>query len=143
MNDFGAQENGLISPYRRFTRAELGLPHRGFVFCCFNASYKILPATFAIWMRLLRQVDGSVLWLLGDSPDSITNLRREAAGQGVDGRRLVFADRMPGAHQRKAHALHDGADVGEIDVDKAGDGDQVGDALDRLAQHVVRHFERV
>lgn len=80
---------------RRFTRAELGLPEQGFVFCCFNGNYKILPATFAIWMRLLRQVDGSVLWLLGDSPASIANLRREAARHGVDGQRLVFAGRMP------------------------------------------------
>src|SRR5262245_28216242 len=55
----------------------------------------------------------------------------------------VFADRVPGTHQRKTHALHDRADVGEIDVDKAGDGDQVGDALNRLAQDVVGHFERV
>ena len=51
---------------RRFTRTECGLPERGFVFCCFNRSYKILPPVFDVWMRLLRGVPGSVLWLLAE-----------------------------------------------------------------------------
>lgn len=92
---------------RAFTRAELGLPASGFVFCCFNGNYKILPATFASWMRLLRQVDGSVLWLLGDQPASIVNLRREAAKHGIDGQRLVFADRRPLADHLARHRAAD------------------------------------
>ncbi|WP_395710655.1 tetratricopeptide repeat protein [Reyranella sp.] len=92
---------------RLVTRAELGLPDHGFVFCCFNGNYKILPATFATWMRLLRQVDGSVLWLLGDSPASIANLRHEAANHGVDGERLVFAGRMPLAEHLARHRAAD------------------------------------
>ena len=48
-------------------RATLGLPEHGFVFCCFNNSYKILPATFASWMNILRAVPGSVLWLIDDN----------------------------------------------------------------------------
>ena len=53
---------------RRFVREECGLPENAFVFCCFNASYKIAPDVFAIWMRLLASVPGSVLWLRGDQP---------------------------------------------------------------------------
>jgi predicted O-linked N-acetylglucosamine transferase (SPINDLY family) len=74
-------------------RAELGLPDVGFVFCCFNQSFKILPDTFAVWMRLLAAVPGSVLWLLA-SP-ATENLRREAAARGVDPARLVFAGQRP------------------------------------------------
>ena len=78
-----------------FTRAELGLPEGAFVFVCFNNTYKILPQVFDIWMRVLGQVDDSVLWLLGDNPTMIRNLRREAQARGVDPARLVFADRAP------------------------------------------------
>jgi protein O-GlcNAc transferase len=76
------------------SRQELGLPE-GFVFCCFNNSWKITPALFDVWMRLLRAVEGSVLWLTRDSPEAESNLRREAAARGVDPARLVFAGRLP------------------------------------------------
>lgn len=77
-----------------YTREELGLPADGFVFCCFNNNYKILPGTFDCWMRILRQVPGSVVWLFEDNPSAVTNLRREAARRDVDGERLIFAKRM-------------------------------------------------
>ena len=80
---------------RQFTRAELGLPPTGFVFCCFNNNFKIAPSTFDGWMRILRQVEGSVLWLLEDNETAADNLRREAEARGVEPGRLVFARRMP------------------------------------------------
>ncbi|MBI3439333.1 MAG: tetratricopeptide repeat protein [Proteobacteria bacterium] len=80
---------------RAFSRTELGLPETGFVFCCFNNTFKILPETFDRWMRILQAVDGSVLWLLQDSPSVQANLAKEAAARGVDERRLVFAPRLP------------------------------------------------
>jgi predicted O-linked N-acetylglucosamine transferase (SPINDLY family) len=80
------------------TRIELGLPP-GFVFCCFNNNHKILPETFGIWMRLLTQVDGSVLWLLKDNDAVAANLRREAAARGISPERLIFAPRTdPALH---------------------------------------------
>lgn len=79
---------------RTFTREELGLPASGFVFCCFNNNYKITPPTFDVWMRILRQVEGSVLWLIEDSPTAAGNLRKEAERRGVRAERLVFARRM-------------------------------------------------
>lgn len=80
---------------RVFTRAELGLPEDGFVFCCLNNNYKITPDVFDIWMRLLAEVEGSVLWLLADNRWAEANLRSEAAARGIDVARLVFARRVP------------------------------------------------
>lgn len=74
-------------------RGELGLPPSGFVFCCFNNTYKITPDMFDIWMRLLARIDGSILWLVaGDY--AAGNLRAEASARGIDPARLVFAMRM-------------------------------------------------
>src|SRR5262249_49622214 len=80
---------------RSLTRAEVGLPASGFVFCSFNKSNKILPEMFDIWMRILRQLDASVLWLLESSPAVVRNLRREAENRGIAADRLVFAPWMP------------------------------------------------
>jgi protein O-GlcNAc transferase len=77
------------------TRAEHGLPDSGFVFCNFNQSYKLMPAAFGAWMRLLKEVDGSVLWMLEMNAALPDNLRREAASHGVDPERLVFAKHIP------------------------------------------------
>jgi protein O-GlcNAc transferase len=79
----------------RFARAELGLPADAFVYCCFNNNYKISPAVFDIWMRILARVDGSVLWLHERAARAADSLRREASARGVDPERLVFAERMP------------------------------------------------
>jgi predicted O-linked N-acetylglucosamine transferase (SPINDLY family) len=79
---------------RIFSREELGLPAEGFVFCCFNASYKISPETFAGWMRVLGQVPRSVLWLLGGGSTQ-ANLRAEAQRCGIHPDRLVFGGRLP------------------------------------------------
>lgn len=73
------------------TRADCGLPENGFVFCSFNMPYKLTPKIFAIWMRLLAQVPGSVLWLLEVSPYAAENLRQAAQQHGIDPARIVFA----------------------------------------------------
>jgi predicted O-linked N-acetylglucosamine transferase (SPINDLY family) len=77
------------------SRADCGLPATGFVWCCFNNNYKITPEVFAVWMRLLCAVDGSVLWLLEDNPVASANLRRAAVAHGVAPECLVFAPRLP------------------------------------------------
>jgi predicted O-linked N-acetylglucosamine transferase (SPINDLY family) len=76
-------------------RSECSLPETGFVFCSFNNSYKIQPKIFDIWMRLLRQLDNSVLWLSNTNETTVRNLRREAENRGVDPSRLIFAQRVP------------------------------------------------
>jgi predicted O-linked N-acetylglucosamine transferase (SPINDLY family) len=85
--------NRVISE-KQFTRQELGLPESRFVFCCFNNNYKILPATFASWMRILKSVEGSVLWLLQDNLWVENSLKNSAQHCGVDPERLVFAQRI-------------------------------------------------
>jgi predicted O-linked N-acetylglucosamine transferase (SPINDLY family) len=75
------------------SRAAVGLPEEGFVFCCFNQSFKFTPAVFDVWCRLLASISGSVLWLLA-SREAEGNLRNEARKRGVDGARLVFAPDM-------------------------------------------------
>ena len=92
---------------RVFTREEFGLPKTGFVFCCFNNNYKITPSTFDGWMRLLKQVDGSVLWLLEDNAKAAEHLRREAVRRGVLSERLIFANRMVLPDHLARHRLAD------------------------------------
>jgi protein O-GlcNAc transferase len=73
------------------SRTEAGLPQSGFVFCAFNNGYKITPAMFDIWMRLLNRIPDSVLWLRATNPAMVRNLGREATARGVAPQRLVFA----------------------------------------------------
>ncbi|MDQ2102116.1 tetratricopeptide repeat protein [Azospirillum isscasi] len=89
------------------SRAESGLPEDGFVFCCFNSPYKLTPALFDVWARLLRSVPGSVLWLYAGNPLVAGNLRREAAARGVAAERLVFAPPRPLAEHLARHRLAD------------------------------------
>jgi len=80
---------------RQFTRQELGLPETGFVFCCFNNNYKILPKTFSGWMRILKAVEGSILFLYTHNKRVEENLTKEAEARGINGARLVFGGHMP------------------------------------------------
>ncbi|HEY1979522.1 MAG TPA: tetratricopeptide repeat protein [Xanthobacteraceae bacterium] len=89
------------------TRTQCGLPETGFVFCCFNSNYKILPVVFDIWMRLLTAVDNSVLWLIETSATAVANLRREAEKRGVAPQRLIFAAKMDLPDHLARHRLAD------------------------------------
>jgi predicted O-linked N-acetylglucosamine transferase (SPINDLY family) len=77
-----------------FERAQFGLPDGAFVFCCFNNAYKFNPQGFASRMRILKAVEGSVLWLSASHPSAMANLRKQAATAGVAPERLVFAARV-------------------------------------------------
>lgn len=89
------------------TRATAGLPEEGFVYCCFNNTYKIEPRVFNVWMRILRQVPGSVLWLLADTLRTVNHLRTAAGERGVEPERLIFAKRLPRAKHLERHTLAD------------------------------------
>jgi predicted O-linked N-acetylglucosamine transferase (SPINDLY family) len=89
------------------TRAGLGLPAAGMVFACFNNTYKIAPAMFASWMRILAQVEGSVLWLLQDNDAATRNLRVAAAASGIAPDRLHFAPRIRLDEHLARHACAD------------------------------------
>lgn len=76
-------------------RADQNLPETGFVFCCFNASFKLSSEVFSVWMRLLKAIAGSVLWLSDPGEAAKANLQREAEQAGVAVDRLIFATRVP------------------------------------------------
>jgi predicted O-linked N-acetylglucosamine transferase (SPINDLY family) len=88
-------------------RSEAGLPARGFVFCCFNAGWKISPQLFDIWMRLLQAVPESILWLLDDNAAAKRNLTQRARDRGIDPARLVFAPKTASAAHLARHRLAD------------------------------------
>ena len=77
-----------------FTREEVGLPENAFVFCCFNNIFKITPSTFDSWMRILNEVNDSVLLLLDANETATKNLKNEATARGVNANRLVFGKNL-------------------------------------------------
>ena len=83
------------------------MPEKGFVFCCFNNSYKISPLEFDVWMRLLERTEASVLWLLKANPRAENNLRKEAQRRRIDPDRLVFAERVEPSLHLARHAQAD------------------------------------
>lgn len=89
------------------TRAACGLPEDKFVFAVFNNNYKITADMFGCWMRILRQVPDSVLWLMADNPWVEDNLRREATAHGIDPTRLIFTGRAQPAEYMARLALPD------------------------------------
>jgi len=89
------------------SRAEAGLPESGIVFCCFNNSYKLTPNVFDVWMRLMKRVEGSVLWLLESNSAVMRNLRLEAEKRGVSPERLFFGPRAKLEDHLARHRLAD------------------------------------
>lgn len=85
------------------SRAQVGLPEQGFVFCSFNNAYKLGPETFDSWIRIIEATPGGVLWLLATSDLARQNLMREAADRGLDPARLIFAPRL--SHDRHLRRL--------------------------------------
>lgn len=88
------------------SRKQCGLPENSFVYCVFNQSFKITPAVFASWMRILNATEQSVLWLLDCHPLAKQNLMSAASQHGINHDRLIFAPRVAiDAHlARHAHA---------------------------------------
>jgi predicted O-linked N-acetylglucosamine transferase (SPINDLY family) len=76
------------------SRAEYFLPEDAFVFCSFNNNYKYTPEMFAAWMRILKKVPKSVLWLLADNEWAQENLINAAKKHGIKKDRLIFAPRV-------------------------------------------------
>ena len=90
-----------------FTREELSLPKNAFVFCCFNQNYKITPNIFNIWMKILKKIEGSVLWLIKDSNEGANNLKKEANKRGINPDKIIFAKRMPISEHLARHKMAD------------------------------------
>ncbi len=91
-HSYQVNDNKRVIAAQRPSRAEEGLPQDGFVFCNFNHANKFTPEIFSLWMGLLTQIAGSVLWLLKPHPVCMDNLRQQAARHGIAPERLIFAD---------------------------------------------------
>jgi protein O-GlcNAc transferase len=104
---YQANDDSTPIAERTPSRAAAGLPEGGFVFCCFNNTFKLTPRLFDSWMRLLQATPGSVLWLLQPEPAAAARLRESARARGVDPARLVFAPRLPRAEHLARHRLAD------------------------------------
>ena len=90
-----------------FTREELGLPKDAFIFCCFNNNYKITPHVFDIWIRILKRVKNSVLWILSENAEISKNLKYEATLRGIDFNRIVFAEKIKMNEHLARHKVAD------------------------------------
>jgi predicted O-linked N-acetylglucosamine transferase (SPINDLY family) len=88
-------------------RSDVGLPEDGTVYCCFNGAHKITRFTFDRWLMVLEQVPRSVLWLLGGTEDTNQRLRDYAASRGIDGKRIVIAQKLPNPAHLARYALAD------------------------------------
>ncbi len=102
------QPNDSLRPVDKpSTRQAQGLPDQAFVFCCFNQSYKILPAQFTLWMDLLSRLPDSVLWLLQCNSMAQNNLLQQAALHGIAPERIIFAPRVSMSQHLARLALAD------------------------------------
>jgi predicted O-linked N-acetylglucosamine transferase (SPINDLY family) len=106
-NSYQVNDRQRVISEKIYTRQDLELPKNGFVFCCFNNNFKITPHTFDVWMRILKAVEGSVLWLLEDNATAGANLRKEAQARGLEPNRLIFAKRMKLPEHLARHKLAD------------------------------------
>ena len=87
--------SGCLDPDACPMRVDCGLPEDKFIFCCFNQLYKIDPAIFDVWMRILARVPNSVLWLLRFPATGEKFIKAEAAKRGVAEHRIRFTDVVP------------------------------------------------
>ena len=92
---------------KQFERADFGLPNDGFVYCCFNNNYKISPDVFKTWIRILKKVEKSVLWLFEDNDFASRNLKIHCETEGVNSNRIIFAKRLPLSEHLARHQLAD------------------------------------
>jgi len=106
-NSYQVNDRHRVISKNKKTRNDFCLPSAGFVFCCFNNNYKITPTVFDSWVRILNAIEGSVLWLFGDNPYAIENLKKEAWARGLDPARLVFAGRVDQADHLARYELAD------------------------------------
>jgi len=106
-NSYQVNDSKRAISKKLFSKSELRLPEEGFIFCCFNANYKITESIFESWCRILKKVDGSVLWLFEGNPKAKENLIKEANRRGIDSNRLIFSGRIENSEHLARQCLAD------------------------------------
>ena len=94
-NSYQANDSNPTLSKRIFSKKDFNLPENKFIFCCFNHNFKILPDMFEIWMRILKKVKNSVIWLLIDNEKAQNNLKKILVSNDIDPNRMIFAGRLP------------------------------------------------
>tara|TARA_B100000787_G_C16188097_1_gene295813 strand:- start:352 stop:2235 length:1884 start_codon:yes stop_codon:yes gene_type:complete len=94
-NSFMVNDSKIKLSEKKITRKEFGLPVDSFVFCSFNNTAKITPTNFVRWMRILKAVKNSVLWLSDTNNTTVNNLKNVAKKYGIKKNRLIFAPKLP------------------------------------------------
>ena len=93
-NCYQCNDSKRLVSKKIFQKGDFGLSEQNFVFACFNANNKISLVEFKIWMNLLKKVKNSILWLYKSNKYSMINLKKEAEKQGIQSKRIIFADRV-------------------------------------------------
>jgi len=91
---FMGDDDKRMRSKRIFTKKECGLPDVGIVFCCFNNSYKFNKKIIESWVRILKAVDKSVMWIAENNENFRKNLIEEFNKLGIDSSRIIFAEKM-------------------------------------------------
>ena len=104
---FQVNDSKDLPPEITLTRKDVGLPEEGFVFCCFNNTYKFTPTVFDSWARILEQVEGSVLMVFANNELSKANLTKEIEHRGIDSSRLIFGERYERAEYLARYRVAD------------------------------------
>ena len=99
-------ESKVISK-TKLSRKDYDLPEESIIFTCFNAAFKITEKEFNIWIRLLKEIDNSHLWLFNSNILMKRNLKKEASNRGVDPKRIIFAEKQPLDKHLSRHSLGD------------------------------------
>ena len=94
-HSYQPNNSNRVCPSLKTQKNDFGITNKSFVFANLNGSYKITKNEFTVWMKILKEVDNSILWLLNSNKWMVTNLSKEAKLRGVNPRRLIFADPLP------------------------------------------------
>jgi len=105
-HSYQPNDNKLEVPELNTSRSDHGLPEKGIVFCCFNQNYKIGINEFNIWMKVLKKIDKSVLWLIESNKWARQNIFKQAELNNVSSSQIIFAKKLshPKHLERHKHA---------------------------------------
>lgn len=78
-----------------YKRKNFNLPEDGIIFSCFNHTYKIDSKTFSVWMKILKKVPKSTLWLLESNSFAVENIKEEVKKYGINPNRIIFSSLLP------------------------------------------------
>jgi predicted O-linked N-acetylglucosamine transferase (SPINDLY family) len=90
-DSFQPYDSKKNTAHNNYGREKFNLPKSGFVYCSFNSIYKINPAIFNCWMRILKKTKNTFLCLLESNDSCKENLIAEALKRGVSASRILFS----------------------------------------------------